>query len=324
MMNLVGTYLISSMDSKTTFRVMLCVLFVAICTVAKPQSGTTDPDLLVQQAKSDSTVVKGENGSLLVYKKPKPFSFITQVPKTLVWSAKLTFRKESIPALAVVIGSTLLLVANDQRITNNLQHFGRYVHLDASRKYGASVNFKLGTTKVTLYDVPKNANSAIYSMGEGLTSVVLSGYLFTAGNIKRDFRMIQTASQIMQAQLTVGLITQAIKRISGRESPFRATAPGGEWRPLPRFSTFQSATSHYDAFPSGHLASMMATVTVLGLNYPEKKWIRPTGYGLISLVGFAMINNGVHWAGDYPLALGIGYITGKATVHLNRWIQHKK
>ena len=70
---------------------------------------------------------------------------------------------------------------------------------------------------------------------------------------------------------------------------------------------------------------MMATSsTALAMNYPEKRWIRPAGYGLISLVGFAMINNGVHWAGDYPLALGIGYITAKATVHLNRWIQYNK
>jgi hypothetical protein len=32
----------------------------------------------------------------------------------------------------------------------------------------------------------------------------------------------------------------------------------------------------------------------------------------------------VHWVSDYPLALGIGYVTGKATVKLNRWVQHKK
>ena len=303
---------------------LLCVVFMTVCIVARPQSKADSSAQQPPSTKPDSTVVDNKDGVLLIFKNPRPFSFITQVPKTLAMSAKLTFRKESLPAVSAIVASTILLISYDQKIANSVQQFGSYIHLDGTRKYGASVNFNLGKTKVTIYDVPRNLNSAIYSMGEGLTSAVLSGCLFTAGKIKHDYRLIQTGSQIMQAQLAVGLLTQTIKRITGRESPFRATEAGGEWRPLPGFSAYQSGTSHYDAFPSGHLASMMATVTVLAMNYPEKRWIRPTGYGLISLVGFAMINNGVHWAGDYPLALGIGYITAKATVHLNRWIQYKK
>ena len=64
---------------------------------------------------------------------------------------------------------------------------------------------------------------------------------------------------------------------------------------------------------------MMATVTVIATNYPEKKWIRPLGYTLIGLTGWAMMNTDVHWAGDYPLALAVGYVAGKVTT-----LKHRK
>jgi hypothetical protein len=59
---------------------------------------------------------------------------------------------------------------------------------------------------------------------------------------------------------------------------------------------------------------MIATVSVLSMNYPEKKWIKPVGYAVAALSSFAMMNTEVHWAGDYPLAIAIGYITAKIAV----------
>jgi len=179
---------------------------------------------------------------------------------------------------------------------------------------------------VPVYETPKNLNSALYSIGEGFTSLALCGGLYVYGQIKHDYRTIQTASQILQTQLAIGITTQLIKRMTGRESPSRATAPGGAWRPFPSFAEFANRRSTYDAMPSGHMATMMGTVTVLTLNYPEKKWIKPVGYGIMGLIGFAMMNNDVHWASDYPLAIGVGYVTALATVRLNRWIrnEHKK
>ena len=106
--------------------------------------------------------------------------------------------------------------------------------------------------------------------------------------------------------------------MSGRESPFAATQPGGVWHPFPNLKTYQESVSSHDAFPSGHIGTMMATTVVIAANYPEKKWIKPVGYTMMSLVGLAMINNGVHWASDYPLAIGLGYVFGHATVKMNR------
>ena len=139
----------------------------------------------------------------------------------------------------------------------------------------------------------------------------IGGGLWISGKINNNNRDKQTANDLVEGFISSGLVAQVIKRSTGRESPFVATIPGGKWQPFPSFREYQRNTPQYDAFPSGHLSTMMAYTTILADNYPEKKWIRPLGYFLISLTGYAMINTEVHWISDYPLALAIGYIQGK-------------
>ena len=62
----------------------------------------------------------------------------------------------------------------------------------------------------------------------------------------------------------------------------------------------------------------MATVTVIAENYPEYHFIRPVGYGLMGVLGYAMLNNGVHWASDYPLGIALGYGFAKIAVRNGR------
>jgi len=262
-----------------------------------------------------------EDGTILLYRKPKPFSFITQIPRTFGGMAKESFTKKSLKTWGLITGSTLLMVAFDQDIAKGVQHLAQDVHVSSDTPYKTLVGFKMGSKDVPVYQLPQNINTAFYSVGEGFTSIAISGGFFIYGKIKRDYRALQTASQILQVQLAVGLLTQTIKRMTGRESPFVSTAPGGVWKPFPGFSEYTKHTPHYDAFPSGHMTTMMATVTVLADNYPSKKWIRPFGYSLMGLVGLAMINNGVHWISDYPLALGIGYVSGKVAVRMNRVVK---
>ncbi|MGC4013247.1 MAG: phosphatase PAP2 family protein [Luteolibacter sp.] len=140
------------------------------------------------------------------------------------------------------------------------------------------------------------------------------------GKLSKDYRALATASDIASTFITMAIVTQAVKRISGRESPFVASLAGGRWRPFPSFTEYQRNTPYYDAFPSGHLATLMATITVLAQNYPEKKWIRPVGYTLMTICMWTMANIDVHWVGDYPLALAIGYLSGKLATsrHLSK------
>lgn len=241
--------------------------------------------------------------------KLKKWGFITNVPADMWQIAKAPFKKNNLVGLTAVVVSTGLILPFDQQILDGVKQASRNIHLHDETDYNDVVKF--GDTKVL--KIPRNFNSALYQMGEGGTSMLVGGGLFIYGKIAKDKRALQTASDIAETFITMGITTQVLKRISGRESPFVRTQPGGAWRPFPSFKEFQVNTPNYDAFPSGHLASMMATVTVLTTNYPEKKWLGIVGYTLIGLTGWAMANTEVHWVGDYPLALALGYISGKVT-----------
>jgi hypothetical protein len=177
----------------------------------------------------------------------------------------------------------------------------------------------VGSIKLPLeFNVPDNLNSTMYFIGDGWTHLTVAGSFMAYGLVKRDNRAAQTASQIGESILTTGIVVQAIKRSTGRQSPFVATKPRGEWHLFPSFARYQSRVPNYDAYPTGHMATAMATVTVIADNYPEYRFVKPVGYTLIGLLGFSMLNNGVHWASDYPLGVALGYAFAKIAVRNGR------
>ena len=250
----------------------------------------------------------------VVFTKPNLFKSLSKVPNDIWYMAKSPFKKSNAVGLAAVAGSSLLLVALDQKITNEVRIFSDKIGLYPDENY--KVPFAPGGVRII--KVPQNLNSLFYQFGEGGTSMLLAGGIWIYGKAKNDYRALCTATDLTETFVAMGVTTQIIKRITGRQSPSAATVNGGLWRPFPTFKTYQQQTSSYDAFPSGHLATMMATVTVLAYNYPEKKWIKTVGYSVMGLTAFAMINSKVHWIGDYPLALAIGYLAGKVTTMRHR------
>lgn len=252
----------------------------------------------------------GHDGSMLFYK-PRPFEFIKHVPSDLVSFGKVVVAKRNLPNLGLLVGSTALLVAFDQQIQDGCQQFGRYIHLDPERKFNRVVSLNIGNFELSVLDLPQNLNSVFYFIGEGWPSILVAGGFWGYGVAKNDYRARQTASQLGEMFFTLAVTTQVLKRLAGRQSPFQSTSPGGEWHPFVNWGTYQKDVSNYDAFPSGHLATIMATVTILSGNYPNNKYIKPVGYSLMGLLGYAMVNNGVHWMGDYPVAIAIGYACGK-------------
>lgn len=250
------------------------------------------------------------SASLLFYK-PRPFEFIKHVPSDLVNFGKITIAKRNLPKVGMLVGSTALLVAFDQQILEGCQQFGRFIHLDAERKFSRAIAFNIGSFEVPVLDLPQNLNSAFYFLGEGWPSILVAGSFYSYGIFTNDYRAKQTSSQLAEMFFTLAVTTQLLKRFTGRQSPFNSTSPGGTWHPFTKPSVYQADVSNYDAFPSGHLATMMATVTILSGNYPSSKFIKPVGYSIMGLLGYAMMNNGVHWMGDYPVAIAIGYTCGK-------------
>jgi PAP2 superfamily len=257
----------------------------------------------------------------LIFTKPPTLGFVRRLPDDMWQIAKAPFRKKNLKWLSLTAAGTLILIPFDQPITDGVKNFSANIHLSGDTKFG--ILLKMGKTKIIKY--PQNINSGLYQLGEGGTSMLLAGGLWIYGKITSDYRALQTASDLAETFIIMGVTTQLLKRSFGRQSPFIATQAGGVWHPFPSFKDYQENTSNYDAFPSGHLATMMATVTVFAMNYPEKKWIKPVGYALIGLSGWAMINTDVHWIGDYPLALALGYLSGKISAmrHVKKHVKRE-
>lgn len=313
--------------------ISLVIVTTVISLCALSQQNIVDSLLQISSLGKKTTLGKEQyykinNNTVLVYSKPKPFSFITNLPKDALGMIKSPFERKSLIGDAVVVGSTAILLLSDEAIIKGVENFSKNIHLSDESIYNDVVKIKLGSTDVKILRLPGNLNTALYQMGQGFPGLLVGGGLYVYGKIKKDYRAVSTASQLAESFILMGISTQVIKRITGRQTPYRATVPGGKWQLFPSFSDYQNDTPNFDAFPSGHLATVMSTVTILAENYPEKKYIKPIGYTIIGLVGYSMMNNKVHWASDYPLALALGYVSAKQVVKHNRKrlqsLAHKK
>jgi len=310
------------------FFLLLFLILVAFYGIAESKK-----DTLVYKSWRDTVrlqkaqIVKIGSRNPMLYFRPKAFQFAKNAPLNIYQLGKTSFSKKNLPKLGAIVAGTGLLIAFDQPITNAAQQFGRYAHLDPDHKKTKPLLKINGTT---VLEVPTTLNNAFYFIGEGWPNWLIAGGFYSYGLASHDYRALQTASQLTEMYLTLGITTQLIKRVTGRESPWIAMGaegseqPGGRWHLFPAPRIYQENRPSYDAFPSGHLAIAMATVTILSGNYPDNKYIKPVGYTLMGLLGYSMLNNGVHWASDYPLAIAIGYTCGKIALARGRQVMTKK
>jgi hypothetical protein len=246
-----------------------------------------------------------------VYTKPRRFEMVRNLPSDFGRFGGSAFSRERIPAWIALGAGTAALIAVDQPVVDEMQRFGDRIHLSKNHDmvdlFEVPIPFAGKSFPVR---GPSTFSSLLYFMGDGWSSVLTAGGLVTAGAITHDSRALRTASEVVESFLATGITAQVLKRSFGRETPSeRARAgshAGGRWRPFPSFSEYGDNVPGYDAFPSGHLSTVMSTVTVVALNYPEKRWIRPVGYSAMTVLAYQMMNNGVHWASDYPIAIAFG------------------
>ncbi|GHT01593.1 hypothetical protein AGMMS49525_02770 [Bacteroidia bacterium] len=261
------------------------------------------------QAQNDSTEV--------TYTAPNWHETITNIPGDFATAGKALFSKESIVPLSIIAGSTAVLYLFDQQLVDGVQKFSRNIGLNAESKFVSLI--QIGDLRIM--EGPGNLNTGFYFIGEGWTSILIFGGIGIHGAITDNKKEIRLLSQALEGYLELGITTQLLKRSFGRETPRTATVDRGKFRPFPSLSNYQAQVSKYDALPSGHMATMAFTVTLLAETYPENRLIRPIGYSLIGLCALSMMNNGVHWASDYPLGFGIGYLFAKVVAQRGRVLQ---
>jgi PAP2 superfamily protein len=286
--------------------------------VVTPRSLPAQDTTATERASSASAVrgqlVRRDSASAYRYTRPRPFHAIIAVPGTLGASAREAVRARYLPMWLAVAASTSALIAADEPVLDETRRLARRVGLPPNHP---SADLRLGPFKQPL---PTTLGSGLYFLGDGMMSVFLATGFAVRGSLADDMRARRTASEIIEGLLAAGTVTQVLKHATGRQTPSEATVPRGRWRPFARLSDYNANVPAYDAFPSGHLASTMATVTVMAMNYPEHKFIWPVGSVAMGVLTFAMVNNGVHWASDYPLALAIGGVVGKVVVSRGRTV----
>lgn len=293
---------------------LLCSQVLALDADSTTNATTTDSPLAVHTPPRVGHTYQFPNDREYVYTNPKPFQFLQRIPGDFSIYFRETFQVKNLWKMGAIAGVTALMVAYDQPIVDEAQRFGRQWGI--SNKEGLDAYFSIAGLPVR---GPTDVGSAMYFIGDGWTHTLIAASFFGYGLAAKNTRALQTASQLAEGMITTGLISvQFLKHITGRETPNRASAPGGVWRLFPNQIDYHKHVPNYDAYPSGHLATAMMTVTVIAENYPEHKYIRPLGYTLMTIVSYQMLNNGVHWISDYPLALSMGYAFGKIAVRRGR------
>jgi membrane-associated phospholipid phosphatase len=219
------------------------------------------------------------------------YSMFTNIPGDWARTGESAFSSDGLPVMGGIALATGVLLLGD--------------HPAYSFTHGLYTNSP---------DV-RSASNQILRAGDGRTTLGISAAFALYGFLGDDPRALRTASGTVEALLASGIAVQVLKRISGRESPIVATSGRGAWRPFPGFNAYNRNQPRYYAFPSGHLTTAMATVTVIAENYPEANWIRPLGYGIVGVTGVSLVSKGWHWYSDFPLAIAMGYTFGRIAAH---------
>lgn len=238
-----------------------------------------------------------------------------KMPETSWNGIKMSFTKESIPWWVGITGSTLILVHNDEKILNDIQADGRNMGIGNEDNTRPIIYFG----DIDIIRLPTDTGSFLYFLGDGwMHGGIAAGFALT-GHLTDDNRAYNTGLRIMHGMMVSTIFNQFTKRAFGRESPYHRTEPGGKWRPFPSISAYQTHTPDYDAMPSGHVMTATMTFTVINEAYPEyTHFLVPIEILWVTALSWQMVNNGVHWASDYPLGIAMGYVFGKAASQLGK------
>ncbi len=226
---------------------------------------------------------------------PKWYDMVTRIPGDWVEYSKETFQVKNIPAMVGMAALTAGLIATD------------YESWQVEKKwYDQSPTFH-------------RVNDWLAFTGDGRFQFGIVGafalYGFAFNGAPSAIRALRTASQTTEAILACGGVVQLLKHITGRESPFVSTKRTGAWRFFPNQIDYAKHVPHYDAFPSGHIATAMTTLIVIAENYPEVTWLKPAGYVALAAISSSLVATGIHWWSDIPLGAALGYAFGEIASH---------
>lgn len=127
--------------------------------------------------------------------------------------------------------------------------------------------------------------------------------------IEKNGRLLSDAIYIGTSVAEAVVLTSGMKYAVDRERPFNRYPDLIEKR--------ESVSS--PSFPSAHTATAFSLATSLSIKYPKWYVIAPS-YIWASSVGFARMNEGVHYPSDVIAGAAIGSGCAVVNIYVNKWL----
>lgn len=209
---------------------------------------------------------------ILKYNDESLFASLKNIPGDEYSFVKYSLSSKNLSYIAYITLSTLLLMRYDREIYKETQRFAKRLNISQKDNTKTFVSFK----KIAIFRGPTDTGSFMYFLGDGWITIGLACGFKTYGIMNDNLRAKSVSNQLIEGLLLTGFTTQFLKWASGREMPKVSSCCTGLWRPFR--TDYIKNRKFYDAFPSGHMASSVMTLTVISENYPEKEYIKPAGY----------------------------------------------
>lgn len=151
--------------------------------------------------------------------------------------------------------------------------------------------------------------SKVISRSEPYLAVGIPLLLGSYALMEKDRGLLDNAIYIGTSVAEAVILTSGIKYAIDRERPF------DRYPDLIEKRVSVSSAS----FPSGHTATAFSLATSLSIRYPKWYVIAP-GYLWACSVGFARMNEGVHYPSDVIAGAAIGSGCAVVNVYVNKWL----
>ncbi len=173
----------------------------------------------------------------------------------------------------------------------------------------------------TANDPIEDVSPVITNLGDGRASVAIFGGFLAYSYLGNDKTAFQAGKIGLESFLVSGIVTQILKHTFGRERPSAATQSGGRWNGaflfLNQGSSKRGAYAQYDAFPSGHTATIFAAATTLSEIYYDSPWVSYASYTVASGVAVSRVMEQTHWLSDCFVGGLIGYFSTQLVLRFN-------
>jgi hypothetical protein len=227
----------------------------------------------------------------------------------------MAFSKDALPAWGAIVGSTAILVEDDERWLAESRRIGR--KLDWSPHDKTETKFEVFHKNILR--LPSDKGSTMYFLGDGWMHMSIAAGFLATGQLTENNKTFNVGMQLVHAMFTSTIYNQALKRSFGRETPNFETKKRGAMHPFPGFKNYGENSAKYDAMPTGHMMTAMSTFSILHFNYPQyDPWIFSVGAVWSTALMLQMVNNGVHWWSDYPLGIGMGYLFARQAYNMGK------